>query len=126
MNKLANLIADGKITVEELASAEDLIKRAKLVASGIEACKKIIVFPIGVSEIECYSYIDSFGEYHSWGKCTKNGIFTCYNNWGGEHISGSCDLTNFKEVFLGFEDDEFSCDLSRFLHIQIEEAKKIK
>ena len=120
MNKLANLIANGKITVEELASAQNLIERAKLVTTGIEACKKTILFPIGVHEIQCYSFEDSFGEYHSWGNCTIDGIFTCYSNWGGQHVIGTCNLTNFEDVFMGFENSEFESDLSRFLRIQIE------
>lgn len=62
MNKLATLIAKGEITVEELVSAKELIERAELVTNGIKACRKTLMFPFGVSEINCYSYTDSAGE----------------------------------------------------------------
>ena len=58
MNKLATLIANGSITVEELASAHELIERAELVMKGIEACKKTLLFPVNTSSIDCYSYMD--------------------------------------------------------------------
>lgn len=122
MNKLATLIAKGEITVEELASAKKLIERADLVTNGIKACSKTLVFPFGVSEINCYSYTDSAGEYEAWGTCTSDGTFTCSCNWGGNHVVGRCNLTNFTEVFMAFENSEFAYDLHRFLLQQIEKA----
>ena len=49
MNNLANLVATGKITVEELSTAPELIERAQLVKDGISACNKTLHFPIGVT-----------------------------------------------------------------------------
>lgn len=123
MNKLAALLADGKITVEDLANSSELIDRAKLVTEGIEACKKTLIFPLGTKEINCYSYTDSAGEYSAWGTCTFDGIFTCSCNWGGNHIIGSCDLNSFYNTFMAFQKDDFATDLSRFLNEQIEKAK---
>lgn len=122
MNKLANLIATGEITVEELANAKELIERAELVITGLKACEKTIKFSFGVSEINCYSYMDSAGEYESWGTCTRDGIFTCSCNWGGNHVTGQCDLTNFADVFTAFDNSEFCHDLKRFLSQQIKKA----
>ena len=122
MNKLATLIANGDITVEELASAKELIERAELVTNGIEACRKTLAFPFGVSSINCYSYMDRAGEYEAWGNCTTDGTFTCSCNWGGNHVTGRCNLTNFAEVFMAFENEEFAHDLRRFLRQQIEKA----
>ena len=122
MNKLAILIANGDITVEDLASAKELIERAELVTKGIQACKKTLMFPLVVSEISCYSYIDSAGEYEAWGNCSSDGMFTCYCNWGGNHITGNCNLMNFTEVFMAFENSEFAHDLRRFLLQQIKNA----
>ena len=122
MNKLATLIANGEITVEELANAQELIERAKLVTNGITACKKTISFVLGVNKTNCYHYMDSAGEYESWGECTNEGVLTCYCNWGGTHEIGKCNLTNFTEVFMAFDKSEFAHDLSRFLQKQIEKA----
>ena len=124
MNKLANLISTGKITVEELANAKDLIERAQFVVTALEACQKNILFPIGVNEIPCYSFMDSAGEYEAWGSCTSDGTFTCSCNWGGNHVIGHCNLMNFAEVFMAFENEEFARDLKRFLNCQIEKASK--
>lgn len=122
MNKLAFFIANGEVTVEELANAKDLIERAELVSKGINACKTSIMFPIEVNEVSCYSYTDSAGEYHSWGTCTNCGMFTCYCNWGGDHEIGRVDLTNFEQVFMAFENSEFAHDLKRFLQQQIKKV----
>ena len=121
--KLASLIADGTITVDELAEARDLIERAKLVKAGIEACKKNIIFPLGEVVVQCYHYTDCAGEYSSWGTCTYNGWFSCSCNWGGDHIIGQCNLFDFKDVFMAFETGEFASDLERFLRQQIKKAK---
>ncbi len=123
MNNLATLIANGDITVEELANAKELIDRAELTMKGVEACKKTLTFPLGVSTINCYSYMDSAGEYEAWGTCTSDGIFTCSCNWGGNHVIGECNLTNFAEVFMAFENGEFVRDLRRFLLQQIKKAE---
>lgn len=64
----AALIANGTITVEELANASELIERATLVKAGLEACKKTILFPIGETEILCYEYTDHAREYYAWGE----------------------------------------------------------
>lgn len=122
MNKIATLIAKGEITVEDLASANELIERAELVMNGIEACKKTLSFSFGVSSIYCYSYTDRAGEYEASGECFDDGTFICYCNWGGYHEIGRCNLTNFAEVFMAFENREFACDLRRFLLQQIEKA----
>lgn len=123
MNKIAELIANGNITVEELADAKTLIERAQLVKEGIEACKKTIVFPVGVKNIDCYSYTDRAGEYQSSGRYEHDGTFTCSCNWGGNHVIGKCNLTNFSEVFMAFENTEFENDLKRFLLEQINKVK---
>lgn len=124
MNNLAKMIADGKITVEELASAGKLIERAKLVLEGINACKKTLVFPLGTSEIHCYDFTDSSGEYSAWGTCDSSGIFKCYCNWGGDHLIGECDLNSFSSVFMAFENGDMDHNLRHFLKQQIEKAKK--
>lgn len=122
-NKLANLIANGEISVEELAKATDLINRANLVVEGIVACKKTLVFPVGTTEIHCYSYMDRAGEYSAWGSCTSDGIFRCSCNWGGTHEIGRVNLMSFKDVFLAFDNNEFEHNLRRFLKEQIEKVK---
>ena len=113
------------LQVEELASASELIERAELVTKGIEACKKTLTFPFGVSEISCYSYMDSVGEYEAWGNCSIDGTFTCFSSWGGNNVTGTCNLTNFTEVFMAFENSEFAHDLRRFLLQQIDKANLI-
>ena len=123
MNKIAMMIASGEISVEELASVPELIERANLVIKGIDACKLTLNFPFGKDMIDCYDYTDTAGEYHSWGNCSSKGIFTCYCNWGGSHMTGACDLTNFSSVFIAFENSEFEYDLKRFLKQQIEAAE---
>lgn len=124
-NKLATLIANGEITVEELAKATDLIDRAGLVVEAITACKKTLVFPFGTTEIACYTYTDRAGEYYAWGTCTNGGIFRCSCNWGGDHEIGAVNLMSFKDVFMAFENHEFEHDLRRFLQQQIEKAKSL-
>lgn len=124
MNKLASWIANGTLSVEELASAPDLIERAKLVKEGLKACNKTLLFPFGVSRMSCYSYTDRAGEYSSWGFVTTSGLFTCFCNWGGDHEIGRVNLANPGEVFLGFENKEFSSDLERFLLEQISKVKE--
>lgn len=123
MNNLAKLITDGKITVEDLANGAELIERAKFVKEGLEACKKTLKFPIGETTISCYSYMDSAGEYEAWGECTNAGVFTCSCNWGGNHQIGGCNLLDFKDVFLAFENSNFAPDLKRFLEFQIRKSK---
>jgi hypothetical protein len=124
MNKLAEMIAKNLIDPEDLVEAEELIQRSMLVSEGLKACQKNIQFPMGVSEVSCYQYTDSAGEYSSWGYCTHDGLFTCFCNWGGEHEIGKCYLNNFKDVFIAFENKEFKYDLERFLNNQIKEARK--
>ena len=122
MMKLANLIADGTITVEDLANAPALIERAKLVTEGLKACSKTLLFPFGVETLNCFSYTDRAGEYSSWGSVARNGVFTCWCNWGGNHEIGRVNLCNPTAVFLAFENNEFASDLKRFLTEQIEKA----
>ena len=122
MNRLADMIARRQIDVEELAEAGELISLAEFVVKGVEACKKTLLFPFGVTEINCYSYMDRSGEYESWGTCSREGIFKCYCNWGGNHLIGSCNLTDFASVFLSFENDDFKFDLKNFLEMQIQNA----
>lgn len=126
MDKLVMLIANGEITVEEMAWSREIFERAELVVKGLEACKKTIKFLPGISEVECYSYIDEGSDYVSWGTCTKSGNFACYCNWGGNHLTGSCNLRNYREVFLSFEQSDFAYDLKRFLLEQIKLAEKTK
>ena len=123
MGKLSELIAKGEISVEELASASELIERAKLVKEGIEACKKNISFPLATIEVPCYSYTDRAGEYSAWGSCTRDGIFRCWCNWGGDHEIGRVNLLDFAEVFKAFENEELAHNLKRFLTEQIEKAR---
>lgn len=120
MNKLANLISNGTITVSELAAAHELIERAKLVNEALLACQKTLLFPFGVNELHCYSYTDRAGEYSAWGTVTRDGTFTCWCNWGGNHEIGRVNLMRTADVFLAFENDEFAYDLKRFLNEQIQ------
>ena len=124
MNKLAELIATGEITVEELTAVPELIERAKLVTEGLAACKKNILFPLGATEVNCYSHMDNAGEYEAWGHCTCDGIFYCYCNWGGNHLIGQVNLLKQEEVFMAFENKEFCHDLKRFLTQQIAQSTK--
>lgn len=119
MMKLSKMIADGTITVEELAKAPELIERANLVTEGLKACQKTLLFPLGADRLQCYSYTDRAGEYSSWGEVTVKGIFTCWSNWGGNHEVGKVDLTNPSDVFMAFEDPKFAHNLKRFLKEQI-------
>lgn len=123
MNKLATLIANGEISVQELASGYELIERARLVTDGINACKKMINFPLGVNSVTCYRYTDSFGEYEAWADCTPDGTVTFYCNWGGNRQIAQLNITNYSDVFLGFENSELNGDLARFLKRKIEESK---
>ena len=120
MNRLADMIARRQIDVEELAGAGELISRAEFVVKGVEACKKTLLFPFGVTEIQCYYYTN--GEYEAWGICSREGMFSCYCNWGGNHLIGSCNLNDFTSVFLSFENEEFKHDLKHFLEEQIQKA----
>ncbi len=127
MNKLVQMIVEGKITVEELAGASELIERAKLVKEGLEACKKNIKFPLGeTSTVSCYRFMDRAGEYEAWGECTIDGMFTCHSNWGGNHVIGSCNITSYKDVFMALDDEKLGIDLKRFLRQQIEQANPKK
>ena len=119
MNTLAQLIADGAITIDDLANGTELIERAKFVKEGLAACKQTLKFPMGITEIECYHYLNSAGEYEACGRVTNDGIFTCSCNWGGWHVIGRCNLTNFEDVFMAFEKSDFAPDLKRFLEFQI-------
>ena len=119
MGKLLEMIARGEISAEELANASELINRAAFVKEGIEACQKTILFPLGTKEIKCYEYTDSAGEYQAWGTCRNDGLFSCYCNWGGNHLIGECNLSNFEEVFKSLDNKEFKHDLQRFLNLQI-------
>ncbi len=120
---LSTMIAAGTISVEELANAPQLIERAQFVQNGVEACKKVLLFPLGVKEIQCYSYTDRAGEYHSWGTITHDGLFTCYCNWGGDHKIGSVGVTSYYRVFMALDDEKFASDLKRFLSEQIKKAR---
>ena len=122
--KLANLISNGTISVEELANAPALIERAKLVTDGLKACTKTLLFPLGTEELCCYSYTDRAGEYSAWGRVSRNGVFTIWCNWGGDHEVGRVNLNNPADVFMAFENEDFSWDLKRFLEEQIQKAKK--
>ena len=122
MGKLTEMVDNGQISVQELCSVNELVELANLAAEGVEACKKTIVFPLGTTEVQCYSYIDRAGEYESWGSCRNDGIFECASSWGGPHIIGYVDITSYEEVFKALRNEEFRFDLERFLRIQIEKA----
>ena len=123
MEKLAELIAKGEITVKELDAANNLIERAKLVENGIKACKKTIMFPLGSSSIQCYSYKDPESENEAWAVCTNDGTFTCSRTHYDVTLTvGKCNLLNFEEVFKALGHGEFSSHLERFLLQQIDKA----
>lgn len=124
MNKLAKMISEGTITVEELAEAGTLISRAQFVTDALKACQRTILFPLGKKEINVYDYTDRAGEYHSWGICSCNGTFTCKANWCGDHTVGSVNLLSFTDVFMALEDEHFNSDLTRFLQQQIDKLAK--
>ena len=124
MKKIAEMISTGEISAEDLLNAKELIERAEFVKKGLAACKKTILFPFGVKEVQCYYYLDSAGEYKAWGVCSIDGNFTCFSNWGGEHKVGECNLTSFEKVFMAFENNELAHNLHRFLQKQIEQAIK--
>lgn len=124
-NKLAELIANGVITVEELAGAPMLIERAKLVDEGVKACQKTLLFPLGSDKLRCYDYTDHAGEYQAWGDVSRDGLFTCWTNWCGKHEIGRVNLMDPKDVFMMLEENkEFAPDLERFLTEQIEKNKR--
>lgn len=122
-NKIADLIVNGTITVEELSKADELIKLAQYTVEAVEACKKTIVFHVGETEIACIDYWDTAGEAHFWGKCKNDGTFTGYTNWGGDHALGTCNLTKFNDVFISLERGEMRYCLRTFLDQQIEKTK---
>lgn len=124
-NRLAEMIANNEISIQELAEAKELIEVAQFVEKGLEACKKVLMFPLGVDEISCYRYMDNAGEYEAWGRCLLDGTFYCYCNWGGNHEIGRCNLNNEKEVFLQLlNNKEFCNDLKKFLERMIKAAEK--
>lgn len=123
-SKLAELIVNGTISIEELADAHEFIERAKLVRDGLMACTKTLLFPFGKNEISAYRYMDRAGEYESWGTVSRDGIFSCWCNWGGDHEIGKVDLNDFNAVFLALENSEFTFDLTRFLQEQIDKVKE--
>lgn len=122
MMKLANLIANGTISVADLTNAPELIERAKLVTDGLKACTQTLLFPLGTEELHCFSYTDRAGEYSSWGTVSRDGTFTCWCNWGGNHEIGRINLNKPAEVFVAFDNYEFASDLKRFLKEQIQKA----
>lgn len=120
-NKLAKLIAEGAVNPEDLLEAEDLIQRAKLVRAAMEKIPNKVVFPVGMKTIRCYEYTDSAGEYSAWGACDISGNFTVECNWGGLHINGTCNLTDFGSMFTAFDEWEYPSDLKRFLESMVEQ-----
>lgn len=126
MTTLQDLITDGYIGVEDLASAKELVDRAELVINGIEACKRTLAFPLGTSRIKCYAFADTAKEYESNGYLTADGTFTCYCNCGKHFSTHLCNLMNPKEVFMAFENREFADDLRRFLLQQISKAEIVQ
>ena len=126
MNKIADMIAKGMIDPEDLLSAEDLLKRLKLVSEGLKACKKTLQFPMNVTEICCYQYIDPNHHFRVWGRCSSNGLFKCFCDpplEDGYYKFGCCNLNDFESVLLwAFENRIFSYHLECFLKEQIEKA----
>ncbi len=122
MNKLVELISNGTLRVEELKNAPNIIETADFVSKALDACYHTLVFTLGVNTFNCYDYMDRAGEYHAWGEVSKNGTFTVWSNWGGNHTVGSVNLTNPNEVFMALvsdDDDGMSHNLRRFLDEQI-------
>ena len=128
MNKLLRLSENGNITAGELTNANDLIsqtepERVELVIKGLEACQKTLLFPMSTYKIDCYSHTDSAGNKSS-GSCTNDGTFVCTYHCGTMKITNSCNLKSFLSVLLAFDNENFSPDLERFLHQQIEKAEE--
>ena len=118
MNKIVDLIELNELSIEELAKADYLVKRAELVKEGLEACKKTISFPLGVKKQECYH--EKFRtDYEAWAIVENDGSITFYNNNSTNQIAGSTNLTSEKEVFMAFENKDIARDLEHFLQIQI-------
>ena len=126
MSKIADMITQGLIDPEDLLSAENLLKRLKLVSEGITACKKTLQFPLGVTEIECYQYTYSNHDYRVWGRCSSDGLFKCFCDpaLDGSYKIGCCDLNDFENVFMSIEKKLFGSHLEAFLEEQIEKAKQ--
>lgn len=120
-SKLANLIAEGAVDPEDLVQAEELIERAKLVKAAMEKIPQKVVFLLGTKKNQCYNYTDSAGEYSAWGECDINGTFTVQSNWGGTHINGTCNLTDFSSIFKAFDEWDNPADLRRFLESMVKE-----
>lgn len=121
MNKLAEIVANGEIDVEELNRASEFIERAQFVKDAIEACKKTIVFPLGTEGIKCY-FNEKRGSKKVWGYCTVAGIFKLSGHFKfpGEY---DINILSFKEVFLALDTEDISEDLRSFLEQQIEKEK---
>lgn len=123
MKKLAQMLANGEITIKDLSDASDLIQRAKLITDGIEACKKgIFLFPWGKNTIQVYEF--SGGESHHWATFTQDGELVFYTNWGGDHQTGRCNLNDVQSVYECFENNETKDDIKRFLTESIQKTKK--
>jgi len=113
-NKFRQLLISGELKPEDLVGARDLIARAELVDRAMIGCKQAITFPLGTNEVQCYTFQDHAGEYEAWGKCSLNGEFVCYSNWGGNHEIGRCNLFQFASIFSAFDQPDFAQDLKRF------------
>ena len=116
MKKLAQMLACGEITIEDLADASGLIEQANLIDEGIKACKKgIFLFPWGKDTIQVYDFYGSGGESHHWATFDRSGELVFYSNWGGDHQTGRCNLNDIQSVYECFEKHETEGDISRFL-----------
>ena len=122
-NKLVKLIAEGKITVEELSQAERIIQMAELVKAAMDAIPKTVKIPLGADKVDCYQYWSS--DYEAYGIAHNDGTFECRSNWGGDHEEGRCNLLDSKEILLALvETNSFSSNLERFLKECIKNENK--
>ena len=123
-NKMVELIANGTITIDDLANMDKYINDAKLVKSALANVSKKFTFPFGTTRIEAYRC--KRGDFDVWADLRNDGTITFWESalYRGARITAEMNLNNFQEVFTALESDPepydaklgiVSCDLRTFL-----------